>query len=347
MSKELARSPSYSERVISAVQGMEQFQALLPRQTKPMADRFLNTARLYIATCNHRDTLAKCTVASTVMAILEGAKRGLLIDGKQAHIVPFNTKVKDADGKERWENVATFMPGYLGLCNSAKRSGMITDVEAHCVFEHDDYSYEMVNGKWSMRFKPAKQRGDLVGCFAIVLLPDERFKVEYMSVEEIDHIRAMSKSKDSPAWKEWFTEMARKCAIKRALKLHCDDPELLELMELDNRIEGVIDTTATTVERPKGIRKAEPLKLEHELSTPVDYQEQIDTQPQGDPVEASKSEQPKEQAAATDCSHMFAHCDSLVSLEKTKAEYLLDDPTITMVDGFEAAYKQRKIELKK
>jgi len=42
--------------------------------------------------------MLQCSLKSIAGAILEGAKHGILCDGKQGHLVPFNTKVKDAKG---------------------------------------------------------------------------------------------------------------------------------------------------------------------------------------------------------------------------------------------------------
>ena len=331
----------FSQRVIDAVQGTNEFAGTLPRQYRSMSERFLKTARLYIATCNHRDKLQKCTIGSVVTSILQAAKYGILIDGKQGHLVPFNTKVKDADGKERWESLAQFMPDYKGLINTAKRCGIIVDAYAEHVHEFDTFHRKMINGVWSCEYEPANEdRGQYFGTFAMLLFPDGRFKVEYMCEEEINEIRERSKSKDNGPWVDSFGEMARKTVIKRALKTYLDDPELMELMGYDDEVAGIetIDTTATPV---KGIRKSAPLAITASDES-VSFSEMQEQREQV-PVEQSKRKQERQEQKAIDpiFVSMFAHCKDAAQCEQTRAEALVDDPTLEMATDFERAYKQK------
>lgn len=352
MSTAIAQRP-FSERIIDAVQGTGQFEGLLPKQYRPMASRFLQTARLYIATCNHRDKLQKCTIGSIVTSILQAGKFGLLVDGKQAHLVPFNTKVKkEINGKmvEEWESQAQLIPDYKGLINSARRTGLILDGSADHVHEFDTFHRKMTNGIWSLDYEPAlRERGDYLGTFAVLLLPDKRFTVAYMEQAEIEAIRQRSKSKDNGPWVTDWMEMAKKTAVKRVLKLYCDDPELMELVAFDNELSGIqtIDTIAT--ETPKaGARKAPPLAIAHHEES-VNFSDMVGDEPEAEPVPAKrgKAKQEKAEVPVNDYASTFATCTSLKALHECKASLLGDDPTLAMEPGFEEAFKARDGELRK
>lgn len=336
--------PSFAERVVQATLAQGQFEKLLPAQLRPMAERFLSTAKLYIATCNHREKLAKCTVASIVTCILNAAKFGLLLDGKQAHAVPFNTKVKGDGGKETWESQAQFIPDYKGLVGAIRRLKIVADAEAHHVYENDTFYRRMKNGKWDMEYEPAlSNRGEYLGTFATLLLHDGRCLVTYMDYEEIEAIRQRSKSKDDGPWVTDTGEMRKKTVIKRALKLYADDPEVSELMTLDNEADGI--TLEQPPEKPRGIRQAEPLRLNETINA-VDFTQAIE-KPEPIPVKAKpeQKQEAKERTIAEEFISMFAHCKTVAQCEETRQELMGSDPTLEMATDFERAYKQKVKEV--
>lgn len=252
-----------SARVIDLVQKSGQFEQLLPAPYRTMGDRFLQRARLYIANSPNRDKIQQCTVASLVTAVLEAGSMGLPIDGRMAHIVPFNCKVKGADGREHWESRATFMPDYKGIVNVARRHGTIVDGYAHHVYQRDVFHRALVDGKWEMNYIPAEgDRGEYLGTFAVLLFEQGRFVIEYMVADEIEKIRQRSKSKDNGPWVTDWLEMARKTVLKRAMKTYADDPEVLDLLDKDNAALGFVDDIVESAPPRKiGARKAEPLRL--------------------------------------------------------------------------------------
>ncbi len=265
---------SVSARVIAAVEHTGQFDQLLPAPYRSMAQRMLQRARLYIANSPNRDKIQACTIPSLVTAILEAGAMGLVLDGKMAHIVPFNCKVKDESGKDRWESRATFMPEYKGIINVARRHGTIVDGFAHHVHRNDIFKRALVNGKWLVEYEPQlEDRGDYMGTFATLIFDGGRFVCEYMTEEEIQLVRNRSKSKDNGPWVTDFGEMAKKTVLKRAIKTYADDPEVLDLLDQDNAVCGLVEAEATSSEPlPKlhGARKGAPLRLGQSESPPED-----------------------------------------------------------------------------
>ena len=118
--------------------------------------------------------------------------------------------------------------------------------------------------------------------------------------------------------------MAKKTVLKRAIKTYVHDPDLQELLSLDDG--HSIDTTATPV---RGVCKAKPIGLEHKIDEP-----QHETE-----VETVEDEQPP-------ANDYFGHCDSLESVVKTHKDILLNDPTMEMAPGYIEAYKQAHARFK-
>jgi phage RecT family recombinase len=241
---------SFPERVIRAVEGTAAFETLLPGVYKPLAPRFLARAKLYIA---RKPELQQCTVSSLAQCVLSAAQDGLCLDGRMAHAVVFNCKKKDPQtGKETWVKEATYMPDYKGIVDCCRRHGAIVDAMAEHVYSGDVFEFYMENGKYQHKWQRAMgDRGDLLGAFCLLLLPENRFKIEYMSLQEITHVRNKSKAKDSGPWVSDTGEMQKKTVIKRALKLYVTDPDTADLLDRDDAALGYHEDNDTIrVEAP-------------------------------------------------------------------------------------------------
>lgn len=208
----------------SRVFEMEQ---LLPTYMKGQADRLIRRAML---TFNRNPKLQKCTPDSLFWCVLNAAEVGLQIDGKLAHAVPYNCKVKGADGVERWQEVAQFQPDYKGLIAVARRSGVIVDIYAELVKEGDKFTHGHRGGDCLLEHFPALAgRGKTLGAYAVVKLKDG-WHYEWMDLDDLNRIKAMSKQKGGP-WTQHEGEMQRKTVIRRVLKQFCDDQCLSRIMD--------------------------------------------------------------------------------------------------------------------
>lgn len=134
------------------------------------------------------------------------------------YYVPFNNKVKLPGGREVWEKQVQFIPGYKGLLELCRRSNQIASVFAQTVHESD--KFEIVYGtEQQLRHVPAlKDKGDVVGAYAYAKLKDGTEQYEYMTREEVEAVRARSKSKDNGPWVTDWEEMAKKTVLKRLTK---------------------------------------------------------------------------------------------------------------------------------
>ena len=114
-----------------------------------------------------------------------------------------------------------FQLGYKGLIDLAYRSGEVSVIQAHTVYENDVFEYELGMDP-KLRHVPAKaDRGEAVAYYAMFKTKDGGYGFEVMSVDDVQrHAQRYSKSygNGSSPWRSNFDEMAKKTVLKRALK---------------------------------------------------------------------------------------------------------------------------------
>lgn len=254
------QSKSLAQRVIEAVP-FDTFVAMLPAPYRPMANRMLLRAQLYI---KKSKDLQECTLPSLVQCILDAGQSGFCLDGKMAHAVKFNTKISKKGEPDRWAAIATYMPDFKGLVDMARRHGQIIECHCHHRHQNDAFSYRFTGGKWEFDFEPmiSGPRGLYLGTWCALNLPSGQIAFEYMEREEIEHIRHKSKAKDSGPWVTDWPEMAKKTVIRRTLKRFATDPELADLLDRDDAAMGIIDEIADTEDRTAPV-PASGRKLDH------------------------------------------------------------------------------------
>lgn len=219
---------------------------MLPKHLN--AERLLKVAQIAATTT---PALAKCDVASLIGAIGQCAQMGLEPNTVLGHayLVPFNTKRKDADGKERWVNSVQVIIGYKGLIDLARRSGQIVSIAAHEVCAND--KFELVYGlDEKLNHTPALgARGELIGFYAVAKLKDGGHSFEFMSAHQVKEIMAgtQSKGKYGP-WQDHFTEMGRKTAIRRLAKYLPLSIEFQAAATLDGMAESGRDQNLDTID---------------------------------------------------------------------------------------------------
>lgn len=174
------------------------------------AERF---ARMAMTAVTMNPDLGQCTPPSFIGALLQAAALGLEPNTPlgQAYLIPYNnykSGVKEAQ----------FQIGYRGLIELAHRSGEFQSIEAHVVYENDEFEYEL-GLEPKLRHKPAmKDRGEITWVYAIYKLKSGGYGFEVMSKDDINaHRKKYSKARTSP-WDSAWEGMAKKTVIKQALK---------------------------------------------------------------------------------------------------------------------------------
>ena len=199
-----------SMSIADMIKAMEpEIKKALPQVITP--ERF---TRMALSALNTTTKLAECSQMSFLGALMNAAQLGLEPNTPlgQAYLIPYRNK-----GKLECQ----FQIGYKGLIDMVYRNDNIQTVQAQCVYENDEFEYEL-GLEPKLVHKPAlKDRGNLILVYALWKAKNGGFGFEVMSKEDIDiHARKYSQSFSSSysPWKTNYEEMAKKTVIKKCLK---------------------------------------------------------------------------------------------------------------------------------
>lgn len=165
--------------------------------------------------------LLDCTPASFYAAIRQACQLGLMPDGAlgEAAIVPF-------------KNVAQFMPMYQGLLKLCYQSDHVEAIDAHLVFEGDEFRFSYGLEPVLEHTPKAANRTDpkkIMFAYAISWMKGGRPIFRVLDRAEIEHYRSRSRAKDDGPWITDWGAMALKTALLRITKLIPKQSENLQI----------------------------------------------------------------------------------------------------------------------
>lgn len=175
----------------------------LPKVLTP--ERF---SRMVTTALTTTPKLHQCTPESFIGAMLQAAQLGLEPNTPlgQAYLIPYGS-------------VCQFQVGYKGLINLAQRSGEIKNIEAHVVYENDEFKFEYGLNSNLKHIPAMTNRGEPVWVYAIYRLVNGGYCFEVMSYDEcLNHGKKYSKTYKNGPWQTAPEEMAKKTMIKKVLK---------------------------------------------------------------------------------------------------------------------------------
>lgn len=194
----------------SYIKSMEgEIKKALPSVITP--ERF---TRMVLSAISVNQQLASCTPSSFLGAMMSAAQLGLEPNTAlgQAYILPYNNH-----GKLE----AQFQLGYKGLIDLAYRSGEVEVVQAHIVYENDEFECEYGLEPKLTHVPADKDRGEPIKVYAVFKTKSGGYGFEVMSMNDVKtHASKYSKSYGSSysPWKTNFEEMAKKTVLKKVLK---------------------------------------------------------------------------------------------------------------------------------
>jgi recombination protein RecT len=201
------------------------------------AERILKAA---LIAASKQPKLLQCTRDSFVKAVMVASELGLDCSGTlgSSYLVPY--------GRE-----CALIIGYRGLIDLARRSGEISSIEAHVVYEEDNFAYEL-----GMYPKLTHQRNLESECddskiryvYMVATLKDGTKQVEVMTRAQVEKIRAGSKAGHKGPWVEHWGEMARKTVVRRGIKYLPLSPELQQRIHDDDERSGYMTEVASAAD---------------------------------------------------------------------------------------------------
>lgn len=245
----------------------EQLEAALPANITP--DKFI---RATITVLSANPKLAN-DQASLFSAVLQAASLGLMPDTQlgEAYIVPYRNK-------------ASLQIGLQGLVQLAWRNQAIRSINSGVVCANDTI-HELDEVRGELRYSRCMEgdRGPVQFVWCLIETTRGGSQLEVMSRAEIESIRKGAPSANSPAWKSYWTEMARKVVMKRALKKLPKSAELQRAIAIDDSIYeerdmGPADVVAPRSSRLDALKQAEEvdepkMEIQPDPSTAIDENE--------------------------------------------------------------------------
>lgn len=229
---QLAQKKPEQKTMQQYIKSMEgEIKKALPSVITP--ERF---TRIVLSAISVNPKLGSCTPASFLGAMMTSAQLGLEVNTPlgQAYVLPYSNK---------GTLEAQFQLGYKGLIDLAYRSGEVESIQAHVVYENDEFSCEY-GLEPKLVHKPAdSDRGEAIKVYAVFKTKSGGFGFEVMSMEDVrKHAAKYSKAYGSSfsPWKTSFEEMAKKTVLKRVLKYAPLKTEFVRAATQDEVIKNTI-----------------------------------------------------------------------------------------------------------
>lgn len=223
-----------------------QFKGALPPHIP--VDRFIRVAQTAILT---NPSILDKDRNSLFASCLKAAEAGLLPDGKEAAFVPFKDQV-------------TFMPMITGIIKKIRNSGDLLTLTSQLVHEKDSFSFYVDENGEHLEHRPNMfgDRGAVIGVYALAKTKDNAAYIEVMTMDQINAIKATSRGNSSPWHGPFWTEMARKSAIRRLSKRLPMSTDIEQLIQNDDQYHDFDETTAPIQQQSETPKKS---KLEDAL----------------------------------------------------------------------------------
>jgi recombination protein RecT len=154
--------------------------------------------------------IANAPPENVFLEVSKAARDGLVLDGREAALVPFKGRV-------------TYVPMIAGIRKRAFKTGLVKTLVTNVVYEQ-----EYLTGKFRynatadhpIQHEPmiVGDRGPVVAAYSFVRMDSGEVSAEVMRLDELEAIRRRSPSGNGGSWKTDTNEMYRKTVFRRHSK---------------------------------------------------------------------------------------------------------------------------------
>lgn len=234
---------------------VQQFQADMQGQKQALAavlpdhldvDRFIKVASMAIQ--NNPDLL-DADRQSLFTSLQRCAGDGLVPDNREAALVGFKSK-----GVQKIQ----YMPMVDGVLKRARQSGEVAVITARAVHANDQFDYWVDEHGEHLLHRPlfTGERGEMVMVYAMAKMKTGDVIVEPMTMDDIERVKASSKTSGFGPWKDWFDRMALKSSLHRLARRLPNSSEVMEMVDRDN---WMYDFS----KKERDVSPAKPAAIEH------------------------------------------------------------------------------------
>jgi recombination protein RecT len=209
--------------VISSPAILDKLKAVLPSHLSPQKQ-----VQVALTAIFRTPKLQECDPLSVANAMIQASELGLDLTPSlgEAYLIPrWNSKARVSE--------CTFQPGYRGLVKLARQSGDVLDIQADTVCDADEFRHGRNPRPYLIHEPAMSSRGQVVAVYAVAYLRSGIDSHAVMTVEEIEAIRKRSASSGNGPWVTDWSEMAKKTAVRRLVKMLPQSTQLQRAIEAD------------------------------------------------------------------------------------------------------------------
>ena len=233
--------------------------------------KHMSSERLYqlaVSTINQTPKLAECDSASLLSCVMKCSALGLepsAVDGLgRAYILPFRNHSRMQ---------ATFIIGYKGLIDLARRSGQLVSIHAQAVYKGDEFDFWEDEDGQHFKFRPNRDAEhkpeNLTDVYVSANLVNGGKVFEHMTKAEVDAIRKRSKSANNGPWVTDYEAMALKTVIRRSARYLPMSTETQEAVAADETTPDYSGILNPIIEQPAPVEVAPLAAQDAEIQADV------------------------------------------------------------------------------
>lgn len=174
------------------------------------ADRM---SRIALTALRTTPKLVECSSGSFLGSILQSAQLGLEVNTPLGHayLIPFeNRRAGTTD--------CQLIIGYQGMLDLARRSGEVSTIYGHCVYEGDIFEHELGTSP-RIHHVPQHESEELTHVYAVAKLKGSDEPIfTVLTRSEVEKYRARSRAKNFGPWRDDYDAMALKTAVRRLFR---------------------------------------------------------------------------------------------------------------------------------
>lgn len=219
--------------------------------------------RMVLTALSTNPKLRECTPKSFLGAMMQAAQLGVEPNTPlgQAYLIPY---------KNKGILECQFQLGYKGLLDLAYRSGEVTIIQAHEVYENDVFEYELGLEPKLRHVPTTGEKGAVTHYYAMFKTKSGGYGFHVMSRAEVDafarkYSQAYKNGYSTP-WTTNFDEMAKKTVLKACLKYAPIKTEFTRALGTDETIKTEIAADMTDAADETDYIEAEAVEVSEDNS---------------------------------------------------------------------------------
>lgn len=184
--------------------------------------------------------LQQCTKLSIARCVLELVEFGLMPNGYDAHLIPYNTK--QPDGSYKLE--CSLIVDYKGFVRVLRDYAKAQIVDGNVVYDGDEFEFIAggnEDGSDKLIHKPAFPRGaaEPIAVYTRVKFAETPVQIHVMDIADVENKRRRSKSFKSGPNQSDPDDMRKRTCLKNMMKWLPRTDEFTRMVDMDNRYDPI------------------------------------------------------------------------------------------------------------